>query len=305
MLRDHCSREAAPCRELVLCTDNWTVLTLFRQLSDLSGFLASMQGQLNTLAAIVHSASDKDHIPQQPRSNGSNARETASTTSQEYSIDITSETSSKPKSPRRKPQRYLGPTSPAYSLHAAKKTLKAGSPTSSLQSTTWPPATESFVSDEETSDESSEDRNRQLDPPTATQASLRKLLKFRYTHSSRDTNRLLAVYHHVIGDFHPVVSSESLSRSADRCYATASSPDRITESEKDQYDATVLNLALAIALCAEPGSGPRLAAAIMNDCREIVSVNLVYLEPSVNSMVIALMTVGALLTGYILLSNAE
>lgn len=273
------------------------MLILHRQLSDLSGFLASMQGQLNTLAAIVHSASDQDHPPQQPPSNGSNTRETASISSLDYSVDLASDTNTKPKSPRRKPQRFLGPTSPAYSLHAAKRTLKAGSPPSSLQSTTWFPATENHVSDEETSGEASDDSNARLDPPPATQASLRKLLKFRYTHSFHDTNRLLAVYHHVIGDFHPVVSSESLSRCAERCYASSSNPDRITPSEKDQYEAIVLNLALAIALRAEPGPGPRFAAAIMNDCREILSVNLVYLDPSVNSMVIALMAVGPLSPG--------
>lgn len=276
-----------------------------RRLSDLSEVLASMQGQLNTLAAIVHSASDRDNTAAYQGQPEYDVDEAPSTTSLDYPPDAVLKTNTQAKSPRRKAQRFLGPTSPAYSFHAAKKTLKAGSPPSSTHSTTWPPRPETHASDRDDTSESSDDEG-QLEPPHSLQGSLPKLLKFRDVHLFRDTKRLLAIYQHVIGDFHPIVPLESLSHCAERCYAPSSNPTRarITSSDKDQYDVMVLNLALAIALCAEPGPGPRLGGTIMSDCREGSSVRLVYRESSVSSMVISLMTVGFHVSGSFLVANA-
>ena len=236
-----------------------------------------MQGQLNALAALVQAASAQDGQQTTTSVNQVSESENSSGNNAVAPIAIPS------KSSPRKARRFLGPTSPAYSFHAAKVALKA-SPASTGGSN---PTTNPTNDDDD--DSYSSDEDEQAGAQQSFHDQYQTLLNFRDMYAPGETRRLLDVYQRVIGDFHPIATLDSMYQCAERCYGSPRHTFRPAAS--DSTILPMLNIALAIALCTEPHPSPRFASAIMESCQDFVSKMLTYQPPCIQAMVFALMTV--------------
>lgn len=117
------------------------------------------------------------------------------------------------------------------------------------------------------------------------------LLWFRDLLQPKDVVRLLRTYQDVIGDMHPIVDIDSLTQQVGT-WSSRPGSERRTPMEED--DLMIMNLTLAIALCADPRPDRDAAKQIFNHCKEALDSKLASSTISVKNVVISLLMVRVL-----------
>lgn len=243
--------------------------------------IAGLQGQLNALNSLVQASAGKTNILDPSMA----VAENVSLSTEELSrIQITANATGKQLA------RFWGPTSPTYSLKTAKSTLQndPGSANSHNTLDYFDGSTAVAANENEDSEVSSSEEEETVDHVAAERRN--GLLRFRDKMRQEDALRFLQIYQKVIGNFHPVVSESSLTTTLTRCYTTTSKQtDGLLKLDEDEL--IVLNLAIAIALTAEPSAYSKLRGSLLRQCRELFSVRLTRSTTDTNTIVIALLMV--------------
>ena len=137
----------------------------------------------------------------------------------------------------------------------------------------------------------------------ASSRELGKLTGFTRLITREDAVRLAHVYQDVFGDFHPILDVETLVRHIEAWYDTHSkggqqpgsfqpkpedvAGDNNTKLPTDESCVVIINLVLAIALCAEPTSDVDVPKAIYSYCQDTINRKLASHTPGIKHAVIA------------------
>ncbi|KAH7141721.1 hypothetical protein EDB81DRAFT_948146 [Dactylonectria macrodidyma] len=254
-------------------------------ITSLSGLVATMQGQLDTIVA---------HLNMSMSTQGGQIPDNPSTAVAKSPIKPPRANSS---SKRSSAPQFHGPTSPDYSLIVALIRIEEGSDSGAKPDRSRIPSFDDSQSDDD------EDAGLSLSPgdddsvasqESVTPLSRPTLFQFLNCLSQTEAVRLLRVYHEVIGELHPVCDIESLVEQVNGLYNASSQRQGAgddAELAADEDDLLILNLTLTIALTAEASSESqsRLAATLHNYCRHVNDAKLASLAASKKRAVIALL----------------
>jgi hypothetical protein len=191
---------------------------------------------------------------------------------------------------------FCGPTSPEYSLNVAQSRMRQGSFSDELTGGRLTLATiDDNVNDEDFDNAAGDD------DVEATSRVMDQLTRFQTLLAQRDVLRLMFVYQEVNGDFYPIVNMDSIREHVEALYGWLPTRSPLDGAEEpndcpvDQESLLILNLALAIALCAgEVSNGPSIAKTIYSNCRDVINVKLASPAESIKPVVIALLVVRTL-----------
>jgi hypothetical protein len=271
-----------------------------RDLDNLSGVVASLQEQLNSLAA---------QMQQSTRTLPPVSFPTPDSDSLDYPISIGSikTLSTNLETPwrvidspdqlhwsKRNAKRFYGPTSPDYSFNAAHLKLRYGS-WSSTNSDNHKAS--SLDEDQFNDDEVSRGVDDESSIPqihSASSTSQHRLLQFSDFLSLSQSTHLLYLYEEVVGEFHPILDVDYLVKATEVCYNELSSghdSGERNESPVDEEDLLIINLAIAVALCAGSSSQFETGKAIFNVCKGIVGPRLTSPAASVKFAIITTLIV--------------
>jgi hypothetical protein len=194
--------------------------------------------------------------------------------------------------------KFFGPTSPDYSLNVAQSRLR---PEHNANDEKTNPAIvyENQSDHEEDFEVSYEENNSSHFQEHGMCTSVyERLLHFRTIIELREANRLLRIYQQAINEYHPLIDTDSLATQMSWWYSHSTVALNPGLSVADQNDLLVINLALAIALCAEytaPGSKSfDMCKTIYFNCKDIIDAKLASPIPSVKQVVIMLLVVSTL-----------
>lgn len=201
-------------------------------------------------------------------------------------------------------KRFCGPTSPDYSLNVAQIQLHQGGLGGRLnEGDLGLPSINDNQSDDE---ESLSDDDNKTASGLASGRALEKLTGFRRLLSKDDASRLVQTYREVFDNFHPILDVSTVGRQVEAWYDEASGHHAQTHGRfmhgatsgaapspaTNEHTLLIINLVLAIALCAEPSSDVDIGKAIYAYCKEAIHRSMICPAPDLNNAVIALLVVG-------------
>ncbi|KAK0383882.1 hypothetical protein NLU13_7974 [Sarocladium strictum] len=265
-------------------------------LTELGGLVTSLQDQVTALASIVenHQRStepSRANSTSSSRSTDGNDNHTSLTSQlrpnkHPVPMSDTSHVSSLPGTAKRTKLPFYGPTSPEFSLIAAKNKL------SQEKDQSRNPAGETRgasslcedMSDEEDHESAVLDDSGYGSPPKPNGAHQPSpgLLHFTNVMSKTEAIRLLSVYQEIIGEIHPICDIESLTSQLDRWFGWLNCTTKWDSASRPNFDMVqdtdellILNLALTTAMSAEAVSRSSLAKQLYEGFKHIVLAKLV------------------------------
>ena len=249
--------------------------------SNVFDFISGLQSQLNALSGMVQASVVNSTVPAVTSGGGLSLNDLPAIPKELFSIQITTSSGAKQLS------RFLGPTSPAFSMKAARSTLQHDPGSTSSHNTIGSYSVDA-VGDEEEDAETSSDEEEEYARAISSQRQQR-LLRFREKFSQDESIRLLQVYQNIIGDFHPIIAQEDLIGNLRKCYTHDTRSVARPQLEED--DLIMLNLAIAIALTTEAPAQAKLGGSLLRNCRELFSIRITKSTTDVNLIAIALLMV--------------
>lgn len=191
---------------------------------------------------------------------------------------------------KRASHRFYGPTSPDYSLIAAERRVQQSVASNDSPREQSAPCFDDGKSDNE------EDWAEDVDSPALSRPPTRQhpqpaLLQFLGLFTRREAIRLLKVYHEAIGNLHPICDIARLLEQIEWLYNQSTGAQDDSETMVDEDELLILNLALSIALCAEPASKSLPANILYNGYRDIVNATLLAPATSLRHVTIAILEV--------------
>ncbi|KAL4938373.1 hypothetical protein BDV06DRAFT_226055 [Aspergillus oleicola] len=180
-------------------------------------------------------------------------------------------------------KRYCGPTSPDYSLNVAQIRMRQTGLAGHRAGLSKAPSIDDHQLDEEDVDDAPEGEVTADTPPSS--QDVQNLLGFRNLLTKEEAVHLLSIYQEVNGESHPMLITEHLVKQTEAWYDSES-----PRAPNKDISLLMINLALAIGLCADPIPGHDLAKTLYSSCEGAINAKLA--SPTSVHHVVVILLVG-------------